>query len=115
MERELKRLSLSVNREKVRKARLEKQGDQIRYVGLYIVRGEKENFVTVGKSYAYETAQECLDYFHKVRRLLVEELPAEERKKLEKDTFFERKILLGSWALWSRWKDREALTGWRPG
>ena len=95
VERELKRLSLSINREKVRKARLEKQGDQIRYVGLYIVRGEKENFITVGKSYAYETARECLDYFHKIRRLLVEELPDAEKEKLEKDTFFERRILLG--------------------
>ena len=95
VERELKRLSLSINREKVRRARLEKQGDQIRYVGLYIVRGEKENFITVGKSYAYETARECLDYFHKIRRLLVEELPDAEKEKLEKDTFFERRILLG--------------------
>lgn len=95
LEKELQQLGLSFNKNKLRRVWFQEQGNYIRYVGLNIVCGEKGNFLTVGKTYAYQTAKEYLEYLSCLRRLNEESLTEEEKEKLKQAVFYRHMRLIG--------------------
>lgn len=93
--RELRRLALSVNREKVLKVNFGENGNYIRYVGLNIVCRENGNTITVGKTYVYDLAKDYLNYIWKIHCINDMQVSEEDREELRQDIFYERLILIG--------------------
>lgn len=97
LKKRLRTLGLSINEEKSLRVNFGASANHIRYVGINIVYGEGGNYLSVGKTYIYETAKEYLKYREK--RALLEQykdvIEEAERQKIENDLFYERMILIG--------------------
>lgn len=59
---ELKLLKLTINLEKTNCFRILEPGDHIKFLGLNIVRGKKNNYVTVGKKYIKLVSKNVTEY-----------------------------------------------------
>lgn len=91
---ELETVRLEINEKKKIVKNLTTQGDYIRYVGLNLVCNGKENSITVGKKYIYETAKKCLEYNELKRQKY---FPKSDRDLLKEspELFYERLRVIG--------------------
>lgn len=62
IDEEMKLLGLNINRHKTKKLKLINEGDHVKFLGLNIVKGEKKNYITVGKKYSTELCREVANY-----------------------------------------------------
>lgn len=62
IENKIRKKKLKLNKKKTQNTYLENTGQNMRYVGVNIVKGETNNYLSVGKKYIYDVAKEYLDY-----------------------------------------------------
>lgn len=94
---EMEKLGLLTNDDKKLSINFNENKNFIRYIGVNIVKGVNENYISVGKTYIYDVAREYLIYKDKLNRLNNKEeiLTKEEKEKLENDVFYERLVIIG--------------------
>ena len=62
LEKKIKGLGFSLNKEKYRRRNLIKKGEHIKYLGLNIIKSDNENIISVGKTYKNYIAKCFLKY-----------------------------------------------------
>ncbi|NFG58609.1 hypothetical protein FC778_07830 [Clostridium botulinum] len=61
---ELKGISLKLNDKKIRKVKISETGDHFKFLGVNIVKGEEDNYLTVGRERINDVAKLYLKYRH---------------------------------------------------
>lgn len=62
IDKEMELLKLKINKEKTKSLKLLNTGDHVKFLGLNIVKGEKRNYVTVGKKYIQKVCKDVTTY-----------------------------------------------------
>lgn len=91
----LKNIGLSLNKEKSTFINFDETHNFIRYVGINIVKGCNDNYLSVGKVYIYNIAKNYLSYCDKLIQVKSNKCSGEKLNKLQKDIFYERLIIIG--------------------
>lgn len=108
----MKKLGLVLNDKKQQYINFDEKHNFIRYVGLNIVKGINENYISLGKTYIYDAAKRYILYLQKVNMLegKNEELNKKEQAKLAKDIFYEKLIIIGKIGFINQIEGRKGIT-----
>lgn len=91
---ELEKVGLILNDQKKQYFNFDERHSFIRYLGINIVRGNDNNYLSVGKAYIYEIAKEYMLY-QRMKKDLLESDSDDKNSYIEKDIFYKRMILIG--------------------
>lgn len=69
IEKELEILKLKINKKKITEVKLHSVGDHVKFLGINIVKGTAENYITVGKSFVGKVCKDTTNYIRGDKRL----------------------------------------------